>query len=178
VVINDVFRSRLHLHYSPDAFNSYGVVYENRHGTDTEQIGLQWNRLLKRRNTRFSQANLYLKSQVGHVQGGFERDALTAVGLAGDWETRRYFTSYDGRYVDGGKVFDGRLEHRARVGIAPYVAEYGSLHTWLMLQVEHRPESNNEVTITTLARFFHANYLVEVGITDNQDALFNWILRF
>lgn len=175
---NNFYESRLHLHYSSSAFNSFGVVLEDGHQVDSKYAALQWNHLLKRRNTRHSQANLYLKTQLG-VLDLFDQEKLAAtIGLAGDWETRRYFTSYEARYREADNLNDRNFKQEARIGIAPYVAEYGNWHTWLMLQVDHLPNAEDEVVVTSLVRLFKGNFLFEAGISDDQDALFNWIVRY
>lgn len=175
---NDFQESRLHLHYSNNAFNSYGLVLEDGHGSDAKYAGLQWNHLLKRRNTRYSQANLYFKTQIGMLDINNTEELAGSIGIGADWETRRYFTSYEARYREANNLQDGNFLQEARIGIAPYVAEYGNWHTWLMLQVDHRPDAEDDVVITTLVRLFKGNYLFEAGLSDNEDALFNWIIRY
>lgn len=74
-------------------------------------------------------------------------------------------------------------EQSARVGLAPYVAEFGALHTWLMLQVDQRPqalidEGMEEFTVTPLLRFFKGPVLIEIGWSTNNEALFNFTYRF
>ena len=66
----------------------------------------------------------------------------------------------------------------ARVGIAPYIGDYGDLHTWLMLQVDHVPESDEQITVTPLVRLFKDVHLLEAGMSNQGDVLFNYILRF
>lgn len=176
---NNHIETRVHTHFSPNAFNSVGMVYRNGHESDSEYVGVQWNHLLKRRNTRFSQANVYLRAGIGREEVSGDRSTLGSIGVAADWETRRWFTSYSATYEDGDDNKDRvDFEQFARFGVAPYVAEYGNLHTWLMLQVHHRPAVDNEIVVTPLVRLFHGNYLAEAGISDDGDALFNWIVRF
>ncbi len=175
---NSFEESRLHLHYSQNAFNSYGLVLEDSHQSDAKYAGLQWNHLLKRRNTRYSQANLYFKAQLGVLDAVNEEELAATIGIGGDWETRRYFTSYEASYREADNLNDGNFKHAARIGIAPYVAEYGNWHTWLMLQVDHLPDAEDDVVITPLVRLFKGNYLFEAGMSDEQDALFNWIIRY
>jgi hypothetical protein len=69
--------------------------------------------------------------------------------------------------------------HAARAGVAPYVANFGALHTWIMVQVENNPKADNPVTVTPLLRFFRGPLLVEIGYTlEDERALFNWTYRF
>lgn len=175
---NNFDESRLHLHYSPNAFNSVGLVLEDGHQVDYEYAALQWNHLLKRRNTRYSQANLYLKAQLGVLDQFGQQELAATIGIAGDWETRRYFTSYAAQYREADNMEDRNFKQAARIGIAPYVAEYGNWHTWLMLEINHIPDAQDDVVITPLVRLFKGNYLFEAGMSDDKDALFNWIVRY
>lgn len=173
---NDWFESILHIHYTPNIKNSLGVVYTDMREDDMELIGLQWNHLLFRKNTKGSQLNVYLMSQAGSDLRG-DSQLYGKLELAADWETRRYYTSYRATTFYANDLNDGEFIQKARIGIAPYVANYGSLHTWIMLQIEHRPERDDKIILTPMLRFFKGLYMAEFGINDNGDALFNAIVR-
>lgn len=66
----------------------------------------------------------------------------------------------------------------ARVGWAPYEGDYGDLHTWLMLEVDHSPESEDNFTVTPLIRMFKGVHLVEAGMNNHGEVLFNYVLRY
>lgn len=178
---NNSDQSKLLVHYSPSIRNSFGVAAKQFHSVDADQakhaVQFQWNHLLVRKNTRISQANLYSKVQAGYAFNQQE-DAIGSLEIAGDWETRRWFTSYEAKLDYAHKQRDSVFSQSARVGVAPYVAEYNNLHTWLMLQVNHKPEATDKVVFTPLVRFFKGDYLAEIGISDDGDALFNWIVRY
>lgn len=163
----------LHLHYSPTANYSLGYKFENWRDEDFTLNALQLNNLVKRWNKKDSQANFYLKSGAGIAEG----NAAGFSGIALDWEDRRYFTSYENRYTEGADI-DGFFQQSARVGIAPYVGDYGDLHTWLMLQVDHMPEADKNVTLTPLVRLFKDVHLVEAGMNTKGEILFNYVLRY
>ncbi len=176
---NSGMYSSLHLHYSPTATDSIGLYTENNWDMDAVFTGLQYNRLVKRWNAPQSQGNLYLKLGAGVADpyGDPGQRAAGFAGLAADWETRRVFVSYDMRARDYG--FDQSISHAARIGLAPYAANYGDLHTWAMLQVENHPEADNPVQVTPLVRLFTGPLLVEAGYTLEEDRfLLNWIYRF
>ncbi|MGE6696939.1 hypothetical protein ACQKH5_04550 [Hyphomonas sp. NPDC076900] len=175
---NNGMYSSLLVHYSPTATDSLGLLAEQNWSMDATFTGLQYTRLAKRWNAPQSQGNLYIKLGAGAADafdGG--RKAAGFAGLSADWETRRLFVSYDVRARDYG--FDQSVSHAARIGVAPYVAEFGKLHTWAMLQVENHPEADNPVQVTPLLRFFEGPLLVEAGYTIEEDRfLLNWIYRF
>jgi len=178
---NNWEHSRLHLHYSPDYKHSVGIVLENENDTNRYNTNLQFNYLLDRQNTDNSQANAYLKMAAGIAFDGDEKEPNTSIAIAGDWETRRYFISYEAIGDYAGDIDNGSFHQYGRVGVAPYVANYGNIHTWLMLQVEHHPEELNDddqLIATPLIRLFRGDYLAELGINTNGDAMFNWYVRF
>ena len=182
MTMNDGDRYSGHIHYSPTAFYSVGYKTEYWRSNDYQIHALQLNNLLKRWNKRHSQANLYLKSGIGFAysdKAQFDSETAFAAytGLAADWETRRYFVSYENRFTEAGDISD-EFRQKARIGIAPYIAEFGSLHTWLMLEARHAPEANDELVVTPLIRLFKGPSLGEAGIGSNGKILFNFVHRF
>lgn len=170
------------IHYSPTAKYSIGLKSEYRRQNQYSVTSIQMNNLIKRWNKKNSQANLYIKSGIGYADRNssqFKDQSSFAAftGIAADWESRRWFSSYQNRYLEAGEVDDFFMQE-ARLGIAPYIADYGDLHTWLMLEVKHIPEGEDTFTLTPLIRFFKDVHLVEIGISNHRDALFNWIVRF
>ncbi len=169
-------------HYSPTAKYSIGLRNEYRREGEYKLTSAQLNYLIKRWNKKDSQANLYLKSGVGYADRNssqFEDNSSVAgfSGLAADWESRRYFISYENRYIEAGSVDDGFMQS-AKIGVAPYIADYGDLHSWFMVAVDHEPENEDTFTVTPLVRFFKDVYLVEAGISNHSDVLLNMTIRF
>jgi len=175
---NDADSSNLHLHYSPTIHYSVGYKWEYWRDSDWQFHRLQLNNLIKRWNKPASQANFYLRSGVGLVyQEGGDSSFAAFTGVALDWEDRRFFTSYSNRLYKAGDV-DEFFTQNARLGVAPYIGNYGDLHTWLMVQVDHRPEQHDPITITPLVRLFKSEYLAELGLSEDGDPLFNFVIRF
>ena len=169
----------LHWHYSPTFQDSIGIYSERNWSEDWHFTGVQYNRLVNRWNEQNAQANLYFQAWLGQADPfGDESPELAGfVGVSADWETRRWFTSYEARGYD--LTFDQSVRHRARIGVAPYIGDYGDLHTWLMLQVDNNPESDTPTTLTPLVRFFYDVQLLEFGYTPETDRFMaNWIVRF
>lgn len=170
------------IHYSPTAKYAVGLRTEYRRANEYTLTSVQLNNLLKRWNNKDSQANFYLKSGAGLAVSnggelGNQTEPAVFTGLALDWETRRYFVSYENRYIEASDLDDFFVQS-ARVGIAPYIADFGGLHTWLMLDVEHEPEDENTFTVTPIMRLFKGVNLVEAGISSDNDVVFNWTIRF
>lgn len=180
--MNDADVHNLHIHYSPTARYSIGYKAEYWRKEDWQFHGVQLNYLVKRWNQPTSQANIYLKSAAGAAYSdyqSFEGKAEPAVftGMALDWEDRRFFTSYENSVHYAGKI-EKFFMQKARAGVAPYIGDYGDLHTWLMLQVDHNPKADDEITVTPLVRLFKGEYLAEAGVRSDGGVLFNVIVRF
>lgn len=180
--MNDLYSNSLHVHYSPTAKYSIGYKGEYFKDEDWQFHGAQLNYLVNRWNAPNSQANIYLKGGLGLAYSDYQSfdnrtEAAGTIGIAGDWETRRYFTMYENRYVYAGDI-DKFFTQKARVGIAPYLGDYGDIHTWLMLQVDHTPTDRDKIVFTPMVRLFKGEYLAEAGVSDKGDVLFNWVVRF
>lgn len=173
MTMNNGDMNSAHIHYSPTAKTSIGCKAEYWRADQFTINAVQMNNLIKRWNKKDSQANLYLKSGLGvasNMQGDFanDHDAAAFTGFATDWENR---------YTEAGDIADG-FRQSVRVGVAPYIEDYGDIHTWLMLQVEHSPEDNKKITVTPLVRFFKGVNLMEAGFSNQGDVLFNWVIRY
>ena len=160
--------------YSPTARTAFGVFAEHDRDSDGELYGVQANVLAKRWNNFDSQANAYFLSGWGITSND---DPGGYVGSQIDWENRRYFVSYENRYSFAKDIRE-EFSHKARLGIAPYIAEAGALHSWLMLQVDHMPEDENNWRVTPLVRLFKGDYLGEAGISNRGEILFNFNINF
>lgn len=171
--------SSLHIHYSPTFRDSIGFYAEGNWDEDLVFTGVQYNRLLKRWNKKNSQANAYLKLGVGQADpyGPESAEAAGFIAFAADWETRRWFTSYEASAFGYGD--EGSVRHAARLGVAPYIGDYVDLHTWLMVEFGHMPENEADILVTPLIRFFYDVQLFEIGYTpETEELLVNWIIRF
>ena len=181
MTMNDGDKNSVHAHYSPSAKTSIGYKFEYWRDKELTLHALQINRLMKRWNRTESQGNFYIKSGVGVAYsdlGVFDNEtgASAFTGIAVDWEDRRRFISYENRFTDIDGI-DDFFQQSARIGWAPYQGDYGDLHTWLMLQIEHMPEANEEHTVTPLVRFFKDVHLLELGVNNHNKILFNYIFR-
>lgn len=177
MLMNNGEYNSAHIHYSPTAKYSLGYRFEHRRDTNAELHLGQLNYLVNRWNEHGAQANIYLKGAAGVALDDGDSFGAGSVGIAADWETRRYFTSYENRYITAGPIEHG-FTQTGRIGITPYIGDYGDVHTWLMLQVEHRPEAKENFEVTPMVRFFKGTHLGEFGISNQGKILFNFIERF
>lgn len=191
MIRNDADQNSVHAHYTLDPQHSVGARIRYDREGDFTFTGAQVNRLVKRWNKIDSQANVYGRIALGAVtdnlDGAEMRDRRSGdealfIGASADWETRRYFISADVEYWDNGRFGDFSSYH-SRIGIAPYVAGTGALHTWLMIEGHHRPEgvlSDNDAKLggSALVRFFKGPALLELGLDNDAQPLINYIHRF
>lgn len=174
----DAMSSAVHVHYSPTAKTSVGYLGEIFREDDYLFNGVQVNNLLKRWNKPASQANIYLKSGLGLASSDGTHRPAAFTGVAMDWEDQRWFTSYSVKAMTAGSI-DGAMRQKARVGVAPYIGDYGDLHTWLMLETAHQPNDTTPVTVTPLIRLFQGPVLIEAGYSLMGDGpLLNFAYRF
>jgi hypothetical protein len=159
----------------------YGIGLHNEYNRedDYQMHSLHLANRLWRGNYPDAQANLYLESGLGYARsdGGDEESAAAYTGILADWENRRFYTEYSNRYVHAGDVTE-KFSHSARIGVAPYIAESGDLHSWLILQLDHTPKGDNHFTVTPLVRLFQASTMVEAGIRNDGKILFHVMHQF
>jgi hypothetical protein len=138
--------------------------------------------LAKRWNMPDAQANIFWMAGAGVAfddaeSAGGDSAPAAYVGVEADWENRRFYTLYQARafWADG---IDSTFSQRARVGVAPYIAEAGELHTWAILQVDYEPEEENQVSVSPVVRFFKDTTLVEAGVSLDGDAFASVMFYF
>ena len=170
------------VHYTPSPAWSVGLRNEWMRDSDYLLTAIQPTYLLKRWFGRDYQANVYLHgglgvatatsgNPLGSTTGGF-------AGVMADWETRRLFAGYNARYLDAGHFGDSAMQV-FRFGWAPYEGDTNDLHTWLMLEVDHRSGLEDSVSVTPLLRFFKGPILLELGFNlVDPSPLINFTFRF
>ncbi len=172
----------LWVHYTLNPELSLGLRSEWDRQNDVVLNTVQATWLVNRWFGENYQANVYAFGGAGLANGVGNNPAdpgpAAYAGVFADWETRRWFTSYQARYSDGTTVNDQFMQ-AGRMGFAPYVANTGAIHTWLMVEVDHRPDNPEELGITPLVRLFKGGALLELGwsVTDDQP-LVNFTYRF
>jgi hypothetical protein len=138
--------------------------------------------LAKRWNMPDAQANIFWMAGAGAAfddvasAGGKAKPAAYA-GFEADWENRRFYTLYQARAFWAEDI-DKTVTQRLRLGVAPYVAEAGALHTWAIVQVDHEPEDSDPVSITPVIRLFKDTTLVEAGVSLDGDAFASLMFYF
>lgn len=169
---NDSCESAGMASYSPTARDALGIRSSYLHEEDVWLHTLTYNRLAARWNMPDAQANVFLLSGAGMATHSDESKPAGFVGLEADWENRRLYVLYENRLLLSDAIKES-FSQKFRVGVAPYKGGYDDVHTWLMVQVDHRPESAHEVSVTPFVRLFNNELLGEAGISNHGDILFN-----
>lgn len=171
----------LWLHYTVTPKWSVGWRSEWDRQFDFSFHGVQATHLFKRWFGEDHQGNLYGLAGVGVASATGANDASDrAAGFAGilaDFETRRWFASYSARALEAAQTGSGFFQ-TARAGVAPYIGDTDDWHTWLMIEIDHRPKADTPVDITPLVRLFKGAALFEAGWSvRDEKALLNFTYR-
>ena len=170
MMVSNNMQDSAYYHYSPTYKYSLGIQHIKDKYFNSNYSYLRFTYLLNRRNTQNSQRNLYFQS-------GLSSDGLDHYfyGAHGDWETRRLFVGF-GYKKTMAETLD-YIEQYLQVGVAPYIGEYGDLHTWLMLKSKKNDLTSNWDTYPVL-KFFKGNALVEFGYSDTSTWDIHIMYRF
>lgn len=138
--------------------------------------------LTKRWNMPNAQANIFWMAGAGVAYDdaesiGGDAEPAAYVGVEADWENRRFYTLYQARAFWAEDI-DSTVTQRLRLGVAPYIAEAGALHTWAILQIDHEPEEENSVSISPVLRLFQDTTLFEAGVSLDGDAFASVMFYF
>jgi hypothetical protein len=137
----------------------------------------QFDYLVKRWNNPDSQANIYAYGAYGAMNF---HDSTLGAGLAGaeaDAESRKLYISakYERMWARVGPDF---YHAEARVGAAPYEAEFNEIASWFMLQYQYHPMLTRKHALTPLVRLFYRSVLVESGVSTDGDFMLNFMFHF
>ena len=170
MILTDEKEEAIYYHYSPTYKYSLGIELVDEKKRANNHANFRYTYLLNRKNTHNLQRNLYFQSSVS--TGG--NDEYT-YGFLGDWETRRYFIGFGVHDIksnmrDYSKQF-------VQIGLAPYLGNYGDLHTWLMVKSKH-DSLTDEWNSYPVVKFFKGDYLLEFGFDENDELDLHFMIRF
>ena len=165
---NDSMKESVYYHYSPIYKFSMGLETMKNKVFSSNETNIRFTYLINRKNKKLSQRNLYFQSAFS------SKDNNYAYGMHGDWETRRYFIGFD--YKEVKNIIDYTDKH-IQLGVAPYLGEYGDLHTWLMVKTKKNSLNNKQITYP-LIKFFKGNVLLELGYDKKTDWDIHLMYRF
>jgi len=182
--MNNGDENMLHVNYTFNPKASAGIfsVYDKDEKYLANSVIL--NNRLYRYNGDRSQINLYLENAVGqehsYQKGKKGEDGFYAMnGISADAEDRRFYGAYEAHYThNDADIAKNYFEQKVRAGVAPYIGNSGDLHSWLILELDHKPSKDDNFRLTPFVRFFKGDVLTEIGANEDGDVMFNWIYRF
>ena len=167
---SDNIKDSLYYHYSPSYKYSVGIENIRDKYFNDNYSYVRFTYLLNRKNTENSQRNLYFQSGINSE--GFNKSFY---GMHGDWETRRLFVGF-GLKETKKKIHD-YSEQYYQIGVAPYLGDYGDLHTWIMIKAKENSLENKWSTYPVL-KFFKGNVLMEFGYGEKTEWDVHLMYRF
>lgn len=168
---SDNMQDSLYAHYSPTYKYSIGIEKVEDNLFDEDQAHFRFVYLLNRKNTKLSQRNLYFQSGIS-----LNNNNSSFYGVHGDWETRRLFSGF-GYKVMQNNITEDYSDQYLQVGVAPYLGDYGDLHTWIMIKTKKNSLTKSRSTYPVL-KFFKGNALVELGYNDKTEWDLHLVYRF
>ena len=160
----------IYWHYTPNINYSIGLDYQQDKVSNEYFPSARFTYLVNRKNTATSQRNLYIKTGLGLTNSDNHFYALT-----GDWETRRLFSGFSAKQISG--VGYDLFEHSVKIGVAPYLGDYGDLHTWLMIETK-KDDLDNKRTTYPVLRIFKSGALIEGASHKSTDWTVHLMYRF
>ena len=170
MAMSDNMKESIYYHYSPTYKYSVGIESVKDKFFDKDYLYLRLTYLLNRKNTKNSQRNLYFQSGISNKSSNH-----FFYGIHGDWETRRWFLGFDTKKVEN-RVKNYKQNH-LQLGFAPYLGEYGDIHTWLMLKTKKTSIKDKRSSYPVL-KFFKGNTLLEFGYNNKTEWDIHLMYRF
>ena len=170
MMFSDNMKDSLYYHYSPSYKYSVGIENLKDKNLRDDYSYLRFTYLINRKNSLHSQRNLYFQSGLSTKSGN---DLF--YGIHGDWETRRWFLGFDTKKVEN--RLKSYNQNHVQIGFAPYLGEYGDIHTWLMLKTKKTSIKDKRSSYPAL-KFFKGNTLLEFGYNNKTDWDIHLMYRF
>ena len=170
MIFSNNYKDSIYYHYSPSSKYSIGAEFVKNKFFNNKYSNLRFTYLIERKNTRKSQRNLYFESG---FSSNFTKNFF--YGFRGDWETRRI---YNGFGITKTYAFNKSfLDHYFVFGVAPYLGDYGDLHSWIML-IGKKNIFTNQFIIYPMFKFFKNNTLLEIGFSNKARLDIHLMYRF
>ena len=167
---SDNMKDSIYAHYSPSHLYSFGIESKKDKYTQSDYSYLRFTYLLNRKNTEKSQRNFYFQSGINP-----DKADNYFIGIHGDWETRIIYTWFSFKNVH--LRTQTYQDKSFQFGIAPYLGEYGDLHTWLMVKAK-KNSIDNDWSIYPMLKLFRGDFLVELGYSKKTNIDAHLMYRF
>ena len=167
---SDNMKDSIYANYFPSHLYSFGSDSKKDKYTQSDSSYLRFTYLLDRKNTEKSQRNFYFQSGINP-----DKADNYFLGIHGDWETRRLYTGFSYKNV---RLKTQTYQDKSfQFGIAPYLGEYGDLHTWLMVKAK-KNSIDNDWSVYPMLKLFRGDFLVELGYSKKTNIDAHLMYRF
>lgn len=143
---------------------------------DLHATWLQINWLAKRWNLKNAQGNVYLQIGAGLANDTNTTQPLGDAEIRMDFETRRLYSAFEHQSLISNADLTNHVS-QLTLGIAPYIAPYNSLHTWIIARGFYQPQMQQTWLFTPGLRFFYKTVFAEVGSSFEGDWFFNLMVQ-
>jgi hypothetical protein len=163
--------------FRPDAAGAFRHMRFDMPEGRAQFYAPQFDYLVKRWNEADSQANIYAYGAYGSMNMGRESKGAGLAGIEADAESRKYFVmaKYENMWGDLGPRF---YHGEARLGVAPYEAEFNEIASWFMIQYQWHPMLVKKDAFTPLIRLFYKSVLFETGVSTDGEWMLNFMFHF
>lgn len=173
--------NELSLNYS---FNfNFAVATTYLQTADSRFLIPRLNYLVKRWNNPDSQGNIYLSAGSGGEKFNDQTYGAHLLNFVADWEDRKYYTYFEHTTIKRDNADNPRLPKKwynrakARLGFAPFLADYSDLNIWYVAQFERANTDRDKIETTQFLRFFIKNVLWEIGAGSDGNFAFNFMIH-
>lgn len=138
--------------------------------------------LVKRWNNDESQGNIYFSAGAGSEKFNTDTYGVKLGEIVADWESRKYYTYLEHLYLRRDNENNPLIplkdynHTKARVGFAPFLADYNDLNVWYIVQAE-KHNDEKQIDMTQFLRFYRKNVLWEVGAGFDGSVAFNFMIH-
>lgn len=150
----------------------------DRDSGDVRYLYPRLNYLAWRRNQPDSQANVYVSLGAGRAERLGESEPVAFGFAEADYETRRIYSAFEVSSLQGaGSEYDASIV-MARLGVAPYKAEFDELHTWIIAQARYQLDEDEIWSVGPMIRLFYGKYLVEIGVDQDGEVMATGMIHY
>lgn len=177
---NSAATNELLLTYSLSSRFALGTTYLR--DSSSEFYIPRVNFLLARWNEENSQANIYVSAGSGWEKFNSKTYNVQLGEIIADWESRKYYLYLEHQYLrrnnqDNTLIPEQDYNHtKARLGFAPFLAEYDELNVWAILQFD-KHLNKTQIEATPFLRFYIKNVLWEIGAGFSGNFAFNFMIH-
>lgn len=143
-----------------------------------------YTRLMQRWNLPHAQANLWLFTGIGALQGEDQlagndhrfNKLMFTPGVQFDYETTRVYFAATHRLYRSSDINHDYSSVRA--GFSFYEAGYDQTQPWLILEARNMNGLSDKVEVTPMLRLINKNFFIEAGVNNSREPRFNFMYIF